>query len=67
MNTELFNILVAIATGSVAVAVHLLIGISKNVNSIDKKISRFEEKFTTLEKTADEHAKDIKYLQKIIR
>jgi hypothetical protein len=66
MDYMLFKVILSVLSGAASVGVYLLIGISKNVQDIDKKVSGMVVKQDHLEKTSEMHTKEIKELQKAI-
>lgn len=67
MDEPLLKIVMIVISGSVSLGVYLLVGISKNVIDIDKKVSGMVVKTDHLEKASDTHTKEIKELQKAIQ
>jgi hypothetical protein len=67
MDYMLFKVILSVLSGAASVGVYLLIGISKNVQDIDKKVSGMVVKQDHLEKTTEMQTKEIKELQKAIR
>jgi len=64
MDVFVLKFLFTVITGAASVGTVLLIGIAKNVNSIDKKLTGLIVKVEHLEKATEEHKKEIKELQK---